>query len=114
MINFKFVRIHTNTTFMPLQINMNFSNEYFQYLSRSENGQHIAVGCKYLEVDRLEDLVRSVELQEEHDEDPVVGHLLKFCGPNIMIYQEYPSHNTKHFVQQVDLKKQCDKTTNWR
>lgn len=31
-----------------------------------------------LEVDGLKDLVRCVQLQEEHDEDPMVGHLIFF------------------------------------
>ena len=31
-----------------------------------------------LEVDGLKDLVRCVQLQEEHDEDPMVGHLMFF------------------------------------
>ena len=30
----------------------------------------------HLEVDRLKNLVRGVQFQEEHDEDPMVGHLV--------------------------------------
>ena len=31
---------------------------------------------KYLEIDGLKDLIRRVQLQEQHDEDPMVRHLV--------------------------------------
>ena len=57
-----------------------------------------------MEVDCLQDLLRGVELQEEHDEDAMVGDLLEFCCSYVMVYQQHASNDAKDFVQQIDLK----------
>ena len=47
---------------------------------------------KHLEVDGLKDLIRRVQLQEQHDEDPMVRHLVFQ-----LLYNFSP--NTDYFVQ---------------
>ena len=49
-------------------------------------------------------MVGGVELQEEHDEDPVVGNLLELGGSHVMVDEEDSSDNTQHFVEKIDLK----------
>lgn len=49
-----------------------------------------------LEVDGLQDVLGCVELQEQHDEDAVVGQLLEFCLPDIMVLDQHSNHDTQH------------------
>ena len=56
-----------------------------------------------MEVDCLQDRVWGVELEEEHDEDPVIGDLLEFGTSHIMVNEKNTSNNAENFVQQVDL-----------
>ena len=73
------------------------------YLGWSENGEHVAVGGEHLKVDCLQDLIWSIEFQEEHDENAVVGNLLEISGSHVMIYQENSSNYSKNLVQKIDL-----------
>ena len=57
-----------------------------------------------MEVDCLQNLVGGVELQEEHDEDPVVWNLLELCGSHVMVDEKDSRNNTQHFVKKIDLK----------
>ena len=54
----------------------------------------------YLVVDILKDGVRAVELEEEHDEDAVVWHLLEVGLPHLVVDQEYARHDPKHLLRQ--------------
>ena len=74
------------------------------YLGGPEDGQHVAVSRQNLEVDCLKNLVGGVELQEEHDEDPVVGNLLELGGSHVMVDEKDSRNNTQHFVKKIDLK----------
>ena len=74
------------------------------YLGGPEDGQHVAVSRQNLEVDCLQNLVGGVKLQEEHDEDPVIGNLLELCGSYVMVDEEDSSNYTQHFVEKIDLK----------
>ena len=57
----------------------------------------------HLEVDCLKNLVRCVQFQEEHDENPVIRNLLEVRGSDIVIYEENPGNNSQNLVEQVDL-----------
>jgi hypothetical protein len=49
-----------------------------------------------LKVDILQDMFWSIKLNEEHNEDAVVGQLLEFPMPHLMVLQKDTSHNAKH------------------
>ena len=49
-----------------------------------------------LEVDGLENLLRCVEFDEEHDEDAVVRELLELCVANLMVLQQHPGHYAQY------------------
>ena len=51
---------------------------------------------EHLEVDGLKDMLRGVQLNEQHDEDPVVGHLLEFRLPHFMVLKEHSCYNSKN------------------
>ena len=53
----------------------------------------------HLVVDVLENGVRAVELEEEHDEDAVVGHLLEVGLPPLVVYQQPARHDPQDLVQ---------------
>ena len=57
-----------------------------------------------MEVYCLQDRVWGVELEEEHNEDPVIGDLLELDTSHIMVNKENTSNNAENFVQQVDLR----------
>jgi hypothetical protein len=73
------------------------------HLGRLQDGQHVAVSVQHLEVDGLQNLIWSIQLQEQHDEDPGVRNLLESSGSHIMVDQENFSYNSKHFSQQINL-----------
>lgn len=52
--------------------------------------------CERLEVDGLEDVLRSVELQQQHDENSMVRQLLELCLSDIMVLDQHPNYNTQH------------------
>lgn len=60
----------------------------------------------YLEVDGFKDRLWSVQFQEEHDEDAVVGELLELQLVTVVVLKQYTSNDTQHFVQQVYLQPQ--------
>lgn len=41
--------------------------------------------CKCLEINGFQHMLRCIEFQEQHDKNSMVGKLLKFTLPNIMI-----------------------------
>ena len=43
-------------------------------------------------VDALQNGLRSVELDEEHDEDAVVGQLLEFSVADFVVLKQHPCH----------------------
>lgn len=53
-------------------------------------------GSEGLEVDGLQDVLRGVELQQQHDEDAVVRQLLEFCLSHIMILDQNAYYNAEH------------------
>ena len=67
-------------------------------------GHQLGVEVLRIGQGRLQGLVRGVELQEEHDEDPVIGDLLELSCSDIMVNEEDASNNAENFVKQVDLK----------
>ena len=56
-----------------------------------------------MEVDRFQDLIRSIQFQEEHDEDPMVGNLLEIGGSYVMIYQQNSGNKSENLVEEIDL-----------
>ena len=73
------------------------------YLGWSQNVQHVTVGRQNLEIYRLQDLIRCVQFQEQHDENPVIRNLLEVRGSHVVIYEENPGNNSQNLVEQVDL-----------
>lgn len=57
-------------------------------------------GCECLEVDGLQDVLRGIELQQQHDEDSVVRQLLKFRLTDIMVLNQHTNYNTQHLGKQ--------------
>lgn len=57
--------------------------------------------CECLEVDGLQDVLRSIELQQQHDEDPMVRQLLKFRLTDVVVLNQHADYDTQH------LKLQC-------
>lgn len=47
--------------------------------------QHSPESCKSLEINGFQHMLRCIELQQQHDKNPMVRKLLKFTLPNIMI-----------------------------
>lgn len=51
--------------------------------------------CEDLVIDVLQDVFRCIQLNEEHDENPVIRKLLKLCHSHNVILQQNPSHNSQ-------------------
>lgn len=49
-----------------------------------------------LEVDGLQDVLGSVELQQQHDEDPVVRQLLKLRLTDVVVLNQHADDDTQH------------------
>ena len=54
----------------------------------------------YLVVDILKDWVGAVELEEEHDEDAVVGHLLEVGLAHLVVDEEDAGHDPQYLSWQ--------------
>ena len=44
---------------------------------------------------------RCVELNEEHDKDAMVGHLLKVGASHLVILQQHAGHDAKHLHTEI-------------
>lgn len=53
-------------------------------------------GRKSLEVDGLQDMFGCIELQQQHDEDAMVGQLLELSLPHVMVLYQHSYHDTQH------------------
>ena len=53
-------------------------------------------GGEDLVVDVLQHVLRRVELDEEHDEDAVVGHLLELSATHLVVLQQHARHDTQY------------------
>lgn len=53
-----------------------------------------------LEVDGLQDVLGSVELQQQHDEDPVVRQLLKLRLTHVVVLNQHADDDTQHLEKQ--------------
>ena len=60
--------------------------------------QHVLAA--HLVVDVLENGVRAVELEEEHDEDAVVGHLLEVGLAHLVVDEEDAGHDPQYLSWQ--------------
>lgn len=65
---------------------------------RPQDVECIAESCKGLEIDGLQHVLRCIELQQQHDENPMVGKLLKLALPDIMVLQE----NSHYYTENLD------------
>ena len=67
---------------------------------------------QYFKVDGFEDLLWSVELNEEHDEDTMIRQLLEVHVADVVVLQQNSSNNTQHLQQQftitLSLKPSCN------
>lgn len=70
---------------------------------RAQDVQGMAERRQYLEVDSLEHRLGCAQLQEEHDEDPVIRQLLEVGAAYLVILQQHTRYNTKHLIQKIDL-----------
>lgn len=48
-------------------------------------------------------MFRCIQLNEEHDENPVIRKLLKLCHSHNVILQQNPSHNSQDLVEKINL-----------
>lgn len=53
-------------------------------------------------------MLRCIQLQQQHDEDAVVGQLLELCLPHIMVLDQHPDHDTQHLDQEEE------RVSSWR
>lgn len=56
-------------------------------------------GGERLEVDSLQDVLRSIQLQQQHDEDAVVGQLLELRLTDIVILDQHPNDDPQHLEE---------------
>lgn len=53
-------------------------------------------GCECLEVDGLQYVLGSVELQQQHDEDSVVRQLLELCLTDVVVLNQHADDDAQH------------------
>lgn len=56
-----------------------------------------------MEVDGLQDVLGCVELQEQHDEDPMVGQLLELRLPDVVVLNQHPDDDAQHLEEPADV-----------
>lgn len=61
--------------------------------------KYVPESCECLEVDGFQHMLRSVQFQQQHDENAMVRKLLKLALPNIMVLQKYSHHNAKNLTR---------------
>lgn len=62
-------------------------------------------GRKRLEVDGLQHVLGSVELQQQHDEDSVVRQLLELCLTDVVVLNQHADDNAQHLQKQSTFSK---------
>lgn len=58
-------------------------------------------------VDALQNGLGSIELDEEHDEDAVVGQLLEFSVADFMVLKQHPCHYAQNLEKNKFLRDGC-------
>ena len=58
-------------------------------------------GSESLEVDGLQDVFGGIELQQQHDEDAMVGQLLELRLPYVMVLDQHSYHDTQHLETSI-------------
>ena len=54
-------------------------------------------------VDAFQDGLGSVELDEQHDEDAMVGQLLEVCVANLVVLKQHTRHDAQHLANTTTL-----------
>lgn len=54
-----------------------------------------------MEVDALQDVFRSIKLDKQHDEDPVIRQLLEFRVTDFVVLKQDARHDAQHLKRRV-------------
>ena len=68
----------------------------FKFVQTARGNKHSPEGSHDLVVDCFQYLLRSIEFQQEHIEDTMVGQLLEVGVTDLMVLEEDTSNNAKN------------------